>query len=69
MRRTPSLTGRERNRENEAGRQINLLIPASRHKAFKRYAVEHDTSMSQLLNEWIGEHVAEDRKNHGKAES
>lgn len=56
------MTARDRRlfKTDEVGRQINLLIPVSKHKAFKRYALEHDTSMSKLLSEWIDEHVQDD---------
>lgn len=57
MRRTSSLRRRPSAESDEPGRQLNLLISASRHKAFKKYAVEHDTSMSDLLSSWIDDHV------------
>lgn len=43
--------------ENESSSQLNLLIPASKHRALKQYAAAKGESMSALVCEWIDKHV------------
>ncbi|MEK0226341.1 hypothetical protein [Bifidobacterium mongoliense] len=68
MKRTLPASPAKRQVREGSGRQINLLIPVDQHKAFKRYAVEHDTSMSDLLRQWIAEHVQEPQRTKKGAE-
>ena len=40
--------------------KITLSITREDHKIIKKYAVDHDTTVSDLLHDWIQEHCRMD---------
>lgn len=47
----------EKSPKCEEGTQLNLLIPASKHRALKQYAAAKGKTMSSLVSSWIDEHI------------